>query len=68
MTMGNLSLVWSQDIEHWISQDFEGQMEEGGGVVAVVKWNEIEVLGSYSILRLDVVFIDFKIQVQPYID
>ena len=43
-------------------------MEEGGGVVAVVKWNEIEVLGSYSILRLDVVFIDFKIQVQPYID
>ena len=68
MTMGNLSLVWSQDIEHWISQDFEGQMEEGGGVVAVVKWNKIEVLGSYSILRLDVVFIDFKIQVQPYID
>ena len=64
MTMGNLSLVWSQDIEHWISQDFEGQMEEGGGVVVVAdKWNKIELLESYSILKLDVVFIDFKIQV-----
>ena len=44
-------------------------MEESGGVVVVAdKWNKIELLESYSILKLDVVFIDFKIQVQPYID